>query len=354
MRVIKRNGQEVEFDKQKIIDAMTNAFMETEEGIDEDLIQDIADEIEEEIGELVYYPTVESIQDMVEEALMSSDRKDVAKRYILYRDERSKLRNQGWEMTDLQKDIYEQKYRFNNESFPEFLDRVSGNDSVIKKLITDKKFIPAGRVLAGRGLNSKLRKVTYSNCFVTDEPQDNIESIFQVASDMARTYSFGGGCGTTLKNLRPNGATVRNSAKNTTGAVSFMDLYSTVTGLISQKGRRGALILTLPVTHTDIEEFIDVKNDLKRVTKANISVGITDDFMESVKRDEDWTMKFVVEYDNAENVVYEKTVKARYLFRKIAESSWRTAEPGVLFWDNVNNYHVNDHLEGFEYTATNP
>ena len=80
MRVIKRNGQEVEFDKQKIIDAMTNAFMETEEGIDEDLIQDIADEIEEEIGELVYYPTVESIQDMVEEALMSSDRKDVAKR----------------------------------------------------------------------------------------------------------------------------------------------------------------------------------------------------------------------------------------------------------------------------------
>jgi ribonucleoside-diphosphate reductase alpha chain len=116
----------------------------------------------------------------------------------------------------------------------------------------------------------------------------------------------------------------------------------------------GALILTLPVTHPDIEEFIDVKNDLNRVTKANISVGITDNFMESVKRDEDWTMRFVVEYDNAENVVYEKTVKARYLFRKIAESSWRTAEPGVLFWNNVNNYHINDHLKGFEYTATNP
>ena len=92
MRVIKRNGQEVEFDKQKIIDAMTNAFMETEEGIDEDLIQDIADEIEEEIGELVYYPTVESIQDMVEEALMSSDRKDVAKKYIVYRNMRAEDR----------------------------------------------------------------------------------------------------------------------------------------------------------------------------------------------------------------------------------------------------------------------
>lgn len=116
----------------------------------------------------------------------------------------------------------------------------------------------------------------------------------------------------------------------------------------------GALILTLPVTHPDIEEFIDVKNDLNRVTKANISVGITDDFMEAVKSDSDWTMKFVVEYQDEENVEYTKTVKARYLFRKIAESSWRTAEPGVLFWDNVNNYHINDHLQGYEYTATNP
>lgn len=108
------------------------------------------------------------------------------------------------------------------------------------------------------------------------------------------------------------------------------------------------------MTHPDIEEFIDVKNDLTKVTKANISVGITDEFMWSVKNNTDWKMKFVVEYDNADNVEYEKTVNARYLFRKIAESSWRTAEPGILFWDNVNNYHINDQTEGYEYSATNP
>ena len=354
LQIIKRNGKPVDFDKKKIEQALINAFSETEQGIDYDLIADIAESIEEDIQEAELIPTVESVQDMVESYLMESDRKDVARQYITYRDQRSKLRAKGWEMTDLQRDIYEQKYRFQNETFAEFLERVSGGDSAIKKLISDKKFLPAGRILAGRGLNSQSKKVTYSNCFVTTEPQDNIESIFQVASDMARTYSFGGGCGTTLKNLRPNGSTVRNSAKNTTGAVSFMDLYSTVTGLISQKGRRGALILTLPVSHPDIEEFIDVKNDLNRVTKANISVGITDDFMEAAKADVDWTMKFVVEYQDDENIEYTKTVKARYLFRKIAESCWRTAEPGVLFWDNVNNYHINDHLQGYEYTATNP
>lgn len=243
LKVIKRNGQEVDFNQQKIVDALTKAFAETKKGIDLALIQSIVEEIEEEVVQLDHAPDVETIQDMVEESLMSSNRKDVARRYILYREGRTQARCKGWEMTDLQKDIYEQKYRYNNESFAGFLDRVSGGDSAIKKLIADKKFIPAGRVLAGRGINSKTKKVTYSNCFVTNSPKDNIESIFQVATDMARTYSFGGGCGTTLKNLRPNGAMVRNSAKQTTGAVSFMDLYSTVTGLISQRGRRKSFVL---------------------------------------------------------------------------------------------------------------
>ena len=243
MRVIKRNGQEVEFDKQKIIDAMTNAFMETEEGIDEDLIQDIADEIEEEIGELVYYPTVESIQDMVEEALMSSDRKDVAKRYILYRDERSKLRNQGWEMTDLQKDIWRHKYQFENETFDDFLNRVSGGNDHIRKMMINKSFLPAGRILANRKLQDYGRKVTYSNCYVLAPPSDSIEGIFDTAKELARTYSYGGGVGFSLNKLRPNGAKVNNASDTTTGAVSFMDLYSMVTGLIGMRGRRKSFVL---------------------------------------------------------------------------------------------------------------
>ncbi|MDV7402731.1 hypothetical protein RZS08_65520, partial [Arthrospira platensis SPKY1] len=103
---------------------------------------------------------------------------------------------------------------------------------------------------------------TYSNCYVLEAPEDSIEGIFDTASKLARTFSYGGGVGIDLGRLRPKGAKVNNSAKATTGAVSFMDLFSMTTGLIGQNGRRGALMLSMPVTHPDIEEFIDVKKDL--------------------------------------------------------------------------------------------
>lgn len=238
MKVIKRNGVEVNFDKYKIINAIEKAMYETDAGVDSDLSEEIALSIEDDILEMGIIPTVNSIQDMVEEYLMSSERKDVAKRYILYRSEKDKIRDKMWDMTDLQRDIYEKKYRYNEESFSEFLDRVSGGNTYVRKLIRDKRFIPAGRVLASRGLNQKGRKVSYSNCFVNKPPHDSIEGIFDAAKEMARTYSLGGGVGITLENLRPRGARVNNSAKETTGAVSFMDLYSLTTGLIGQAGRR--------------------------------------------------------------------------------------------------------------------
>ena len=133
-------------------------------------------------------------------------------------------------------DIWNKKYRVNNESFEEWLDRVSGGNSYVKQLIKDKKFLFGGRILAGRGVKNK---VTLSNCFVIPSPKDNIESIFDVAKMMARTYSMGGGCGINVSNLRPKNAIVHNAAKTTTGAISFMDFYSYVTGLIGQQGRRG-------------------------------------------------------------------------------------------------------------------
>ena len=132
----------------------------------------------------------------------------------------------------------------------------------------------AGRILANRGLPKDGIKVTYSNCYVLSPPQDNLESIFDTAKYLARTFSYGGGVGIDISNLRPRGALVHNSAKTTTGAVSFMDLYSMTTGLISQRGRRGALMISMDVNHPDIEEFIDLKTDLEKVTKANISVKI--------------------------------------------------------------------------------
>ena len=176
-------------------------------------------------------------------------------------------------------DIWEKKYRYENETFEEWLDRVSGGNQQIRNLIKEKKFLFGGRILSNRGLDKKGVKTTLSNCYVIAPPEDNIESIFDCAKKLARTYSYGGGCGIDISKLAPRGSKVRNTAKETSGSVSFMDLYSLVTGLIGQNGRRGALMISLSCEHPDVEEFIEIKSDLERVTKANISIRITDKFM---------------------------------------------------------------------------
>lgn len=138
-------------------------------------------------------------------------------------------------------DIYENKYRYENETFDEWLDRVSGGNEEVKREIIAKRFLFGGRILANRGLHNKGIKVTYSNCYVVPPPEDNIESIYDTASKLARTFSYGGGVGIDISKLAPRGAKVRNTAKETSGAVSFMDLFSLTTELIGQNGRRKQL-----------------------------------------------------------------------------------------------------------------
>ena len=138
----------------------------------------------------------------------------------------------------LGKDIWKNKYQYNNETFDEWFDRVSGGNKRIRELIKQKKFLFGGRILSNRGLDKYGVKTTLSNCYVITPPDDSIESIFECASKLARTYSYGGGCGVDISKLAPRGAKVNNTAKETSGAVSFMDLYSLVTGLIGQNGRR--------------------------------------------------------------------------------------------------------------------
>lgn len=133
-------------------------------------------------------------------------------------------------------DIWNKKYKNEDETFDEWLDRVSGGVKEVRDLIKEKKFLFGGRILANRGV--KGRKLSYSNCYVLEPPSDSIESIFDTASKMARTYSFGGGVGIDISKLRPKDAIVHNAAKSTSGAISFMDFYSYVTGLIGQSGRR--------------------------------------------------------------------------------------------------------------------
>lgn len=248
-------------------------------------------------------------------------------------------------------DIFNNKYRYNDETFSEWLKRVSGGDSEVANLIEDKKFLFGGRILSNRGLDKYGEKTTLSNCYVITPPDDSIESIFDCAKKLARTYSYGGGCGVDLSKLSPSGAKIRNAAKVTSGAVSFMDLYSLITGLISQNGRRGALMLSIDCHHPDLEEFIGIKSDLDRVTKANISVRITDDFMQAVKNHESFTLSFTREETGE---IIEKTVDAYELFKKFSEMNWDYAEPGMLFWDRISNYNLLSEDEEFSYAGTNP
>lgn len=350
-QVKKRNGNVVDFDPNRIAIAIIKAMRECgEETVNEELANQIANECYLALQEKEIID-IEDIQDYVEIQLMSH-LPHVAKRYIVYRLERQRLRQEGWEMTDLQRDIYESKYRYGKESFEEFLDRVSGGNQAIKKLMRDKKFIPAGRILAGRGLSGEGKKVTLSNCYVLPKPEDSLESIFDTAKEAARTYSYGGGIGINISKLRPRGAQVNNAARTTSGAVSFMDLYSLTTELIGQAGRRGALMLNIDVTHPDIEEFINIKTDLTKVTKANTSVNITDDFMEAVKNNDSFKLHF--EVNNEQGEIIEKEVDALTLFEQLCYNNWLTAEPGMLFQERIDSWHLMSEDPDFEYAGVNP
>lgn len=246
--------------------------------------------------------------------------------------------------------IWKNKYRFEDESLDDWFKRVSGGNEIVEEQIRAKKFIFGGRILANRGLSDKNRKITYSNCYVVAPPEDNLESIFECGAKLARTFSYGGGCGIDISNLRPSGAKVSNAAKTTSGAVSFMDFYSYITGLIGQSGRRGALMISISCDHPDLEEFIEIKSDLDKVTKANISVRVSDKFMETVVKGETLILKFVT--DTGETIT--KEVEAYPIFRKLAQMNWDYAEPGILFWDRITSWNLLSNNKEFSYAGVNP
>ena len=317
MKVIKRDGRVQDFDSRKIYRAIEEAAYSVDGVFD---IDTLLDKILNQIDGQSKHEVAE-IQDLVETELMKTH-PETAKAYILYRAERDRRRSRRWDMTELQEDILNNKYIHDNERFQDFVSRVSGYNREVGKLVQDQDFIYAGRILAGRGID---RNVSLSNCYVLDHPEDSLESIFDVAKRMARTYSYGGGVGIDLSNLRPKGAPVNNASKTSVGPVGFMDLYSTTTETISQSGRRGALMLSMSSEHPDIKDFIDIKNDLDKVTHANISIRA----FESIFKDEE-------------------TLDA------VAESNWRTGEPGMLFWDRVVGWHPLSHHPDYKLKGTNP
>lgn len=230
-----------------------------------------------------------------------------------------------------------------------------------------KKVIPAGSVMSGLGNTSP---VSLSNCWVISGPEDNIDDIFRVCNEQSQLFKRRGGNGFDISKLRPNGAKVNNAAKYSSGAVSFMDLFSEVTKTIAQCGRRGALMISIHIEHPDAEEFIEKKQDLTKVTGANISVQIGDDFMKAVIDDADYVQRWPIDVkvekkDGDEyNKLYEtevdgkkcyyKVIKAKELWNKLIHCAWNTAEPGIIFKSRHYNYSPDGVYDRFRGTSTNP
>ena len=213
-------------------------------------------------------------------------------------------------------------------------------------LLEDFKFVPGGRILFGAGSN---HKATLLNCYYLPIKKDSLEGIYDTAKEMARTYSYGGGVGIDISILRPKGAAVNNAARFSTGSASFMELYSVTTGIIGQTGRRGALMITLDVTHPDIEDFVTIKKDKKSVRYANISVKVYDEFMKAVEDDKPFTLYF-----KNDKVEFKREIKARDIWNKIIDTAVNTGDPGIMFWDRMKSESPTEYDDRMAIKGTNP
>ena len=249
----------------------------------------------------------------------------------------------------ISEEIHAQKYRQKGESFREAMTRVADalKDSdehfhAFREILLDMRFMPAGRVQAAMGA---ARQTTAYNCFVSDTITDSMDGIMTAASKAAETMRLGGGIGYDFSTIRPRGDLITKLDSQASGPISFMDIFDSVCGTIAAAGhRRGAQMGVLRVDHPDIEEFVHAKTNLDKLTRFNISVGVTDAFMEAVASDGPFELKWG-------GRVY-KTVRARSLWNAIMRNTWDWAEPGVLFIDRINDHNNLWYCE--EIAATNP
>lgn len=258
------------------------------------------------------------------------------------------------------------------------------DEEAIYQLFKDFKYIiPGGSVMSGCGTGAL---VSLSNCFVIGSPKDSYSEIMKTRSQQAQLMKRRGGVGYDLSQLRPRGAKVNNAARSSTGAASFMDVCSDITNEVAQNGRRGALMLSMSINHPDIEEFITKKQDLAKVTGANISVKVTDEFMQAVMEDKDYILRFPVdesdlsyketdEFGNTVCIQYNeffdgkreynklysigkgrfiKLIKARELWNTLMHCAWNTAEPGIMFEGAMHNYSPDGVYPDFKMVGTNP
>lgn len=224
----------------------------------------------------------------------------------------------------------------------------------VYEVIKDFKYIlPQGSPMAGIGNNYQIASL--SNCFVigSGTDSDSYGSIMKIDEEQVQLMKRRGGVGHDLSNIRPKGSAVKNSALTSTGLVPFMERYSNSTREVAQDGRRGALMLSVSINHPDAEDFIDAKMEQGKVTGANVSVRIDDDFMNALKTNDDYTQKYPI---FSQNPKYEQVIKPTKIWNKIIHNAWKSAEPGILFWDTIINESIPDCYAdlGFETISTNP
>lgn len=224
----------------------------------------------------------------------------------------------------------------------------------IFEVLRDFKYIvPQGGPMTGIGNDFQIASL--SNCFVigNEGPSDSYGGVMKIDQEQVQLMKRRGGVGHDLSHIRPKGSPVKNSALTSTGIVPFMERYSNSTREVAQDGRRGALMLSVSINHPDSESFIDAKMTEGKVTGANVSVKIDDEFMRAVINDEEYVQKYPV---FSEHPQYTKTIKARDLWNKIVHNAWKSAEPGILFWDTIIRESVPDCYAdlGYRTVSTNP
>lgn len=228
------------------------------------------------------------------------------------------------------------------------------SEAEVFDLIKDFKYIvPQGSPMAGIG--NPYQIASLSNCFVigNDGASDSYGGIMKIDQEQVQLMKRRGGVGHDLSHIRPKGSQVKNSALTSTGIVPFMERYSNSTREVAQDGRRGALMLSISINHPDAEDFIDAKLEAGKVTGANVSVRIDDNFMKAVKAGSEYVQKYPV---FSENPKFSKTIEANGVWKKIVHNAWKSAEPGILFWDTISNESVPDCYAdlGYKTVSTNP